>query len=315
MGDGAWDDWRFVEPSTPTASEPDYWIVYEGLAGPEEARVRSGRVLFVTAEPRAIRSYKPAYLAQFDLVLTSQRRLRGARIIHAQTALPWHAGVRRRYPDGDSEFAHDLVTLGYDELRNAQPSKVRELSVVCSAKTDIPGQRRRLRFIEQLKEHFGERLDWFGRGIAPIEDKWDAVAPYRFHISLENSVEPNYWTEKLSDAFLGGAFPLYWGCPNLEDYFDRRAFSRLDLDDVAASIDVVERALGEGISHQREHALAQAKNLVLDEYNLFPTLVSLVRGCRDGVARTVHLRPESTFAVSTQPSLRETARRAVRRFH
>ena len=304
-----------MEPDAPAAANPDYWVVYDGLSSPEETRVTSGRVIVVTAEPEAIRTYAPAFLAQFDLVLTTQPRLDGPKVIHTQTALPWHVGVRRSRFEGGSELSHDTAAFGYDELQDARPSKARDLSVVCSAKSNAPGQRRRLRFVEQLKDHFGDRLDWFGRGVAPIEDKWDAVAPYRFHISLENSAEPDYWTEKLTDAFLGGAFPLYWGCPNLEDYFDRRAFERLDLDDVGASIDVIERALADGITPEREQALTRAKHLVLDEYNLFPMLVSLVQKCGGTGPRSARLLPEAALSTGGVRNLREAAVRTLRRFH
>jgi hypothetical protein len=41
---------------------------------------------------------------------------------------------------------------------------------------------------------------------------------------LENSQSPHYWTEKLTDAYLGWAFPLYVGCPNVGDYFAKESF-------------------------------------------------------------------------------------------
>jgi hypothetical protein len=41
-----------------------------------------------------------------------------------------------------------------------------------------------------------------------------------FHIAIENTQNNNYFTEKIIDAFLTKTIPIYWGCPNLNDYFD-----------------------------------------------------------------------------------------------
>lgn len=41
-----------------------------------------------------------------------------------------------------------------------------------------------------------------------------------FHIGVENSRNQGYFTEKIVDAFLSKTVPIYWGCPNLGDFFD-----------------------------------------------------------------------------------------------
>lgn len=41
-----------------------------------------------------------------------------------------------------------------------------------------------------------------------------------FHIGVENSRNQGYFTEKIIDAFLSKTVPIYWGCPNLGDFFD-----------------------------------------------------------------------------------------------
>jgi hypothetical protein len=294
-GRGVWGDCIFLSPDAPGADEPDYWLVYEELGAAEEARVAPGRVVFVTGEPEAKRYYAPEFLAQFGLVVTSQARIQGANVVHTQPALPWHVGVRRHTRGRGDPLGRDFATLGYDELRTADPDKPRELSLVCSAKRDVEGQRRRLAFAERLQEHFGARLDWFGRGTRPIEDKWDAVAPYRFHVVLENTVEADYWSEKLADAYLGLAFPLYWGCANLEDYFDADSFVALDLERPEDAIAAIERALAEGVTPVRAAAVARARDAVLDRYNLFPAIAGLLDECPDGPPHRVKLRPAASF--------------------
>jgi hypothetical protein len=287
---------------SPERDAPDYWVIYGGLEAVESAHVPPGRTIFVTGEPAAVHAYRPGFLAQFGVILTSQPAIRGKNVVHTQPALPWHVGVRR-----DSHA--DVVTYDYDGLRAAHPVKTHDLSVVCSSKTDTDGQRRRVAFVEQLERHFGARLHRFGRGVHPIADKWDAVAPYRFHVSLENSQEPDYWTEKLGDAYLGLAVPIYWGCPNIRDYFPAASYVSIDLDDAGASIATIARVLEEGVTEERERAVERARLDVLDRYNLFPMLASMLGRARGGTARTVTLRPEADFPPPSHASSRGRTRR------
>lgn len=41
-----------------------------------------------------------------------------------------------------------------------------------------------------------------------------------FSVCLENSMEQNYFTEKLIDCLKSKTIPIYWGCPNVGDYFN-----------------------------------------------------------------------------------------------
>lgn len=42
----------------------------------------------------------------------------------------------------------------------------------------------------------------------------------QFHIAVENTRINNYFTEKLIDCFKTKTIPIYWGCPNIGDYFN-----------------------------------------------------------------------------------------------
>lgn len=43
---------------------------------------------------------------------------------------------------------------------------------------------------------------------------------YQFAIVIENSKQHGYFTEKIMDCLLTKTIPIYWGCPNIGDYFD-----------------------------------------------------------------------------------------------
>ena len=65
------------------------------------------------------------------------------------------------------------------------------------------------------------KIDFYGSGCDnPIDFKVDGLKNYRFSIVIENSIESDYFTEKLLDCFLTGTIPIYWGTKNIENYFD-----------------------------------------------------------------------------------------------
>lgn len=98
----------------------------------------------------------------------------------------------------------DAVTLNYDDLKGLKtPTKTKLLSVIISDKSFTEGHLKRHDFLQAIKKHFGDQLDIFGRGFNYVNDKWDAIADYKYHVAIENSQYPHYWTEKLADAFLG----------------------------------------------------------------------------------------------------------------
>jgi hypothetical protein len=56
----------------------------------------------------------------------------------------------------------------------------------------------------------------------PVEEKNENFKNSMFHVAIENSVNQNYFTEKIIDAFLTKTIPIYRGCPNIEEFFDKK---------------------------------------------------------------------------------------------
>ncbi len=46
----------------------------------------------------------------------------------------------------------------------------------------------------------------------------------QFHVCIENSRQNNFFTEKLIDCFVMKTIPIFWGCNNIEKFFDTRGF-------------------------------------------------------------------------------------------
>jgi len=57
-----------------------------------------------------------------------------------------------------------------------------------------------------------------------------AMQPYRFALVMANRKHTGYITEKIINAFLGGAIPIYYGTIEVFDIFHRDAFVYYDID-------------------------------------------------------------------------------------
>jgi hypothetical protein len=51
-------------------------------------------------------------------------------------------------------------------------------------------------------------------------NKIDIFKESQFSLVIENSRQKNYFTEKICDCILTKTIPIYYGCPNISEYFD-----------------------------------------------------------------------------------------------
>ena len=51
---------------------------------------------------------------------------------------------------------------------------------------------------------------------------------YQYSVVIENCRENNYFTEKLMDCLLTKTIPIYYGCPNISNWFDTRGWIILE---------------------------------------------------------------------------------------
>ena len=114
--------------------------------------------------------------------------------------------------------------------------------------------------------------------------------------------------EKLSDAFLGWAHPLYNGCPNIAEYFPRGSLTVIDVSRPDEAVAAIDRAVAADADRAAAAEFAEARRLVLDRYNLFPRLAELVATLPGGPRETVRIRPLESFAHPVKRLLRPVVR-------
>ena len=99
---------------------------------------------------------------------------------------------------------------------------------------------------------------------------------YKYCFSCENNSEKNYATEKMWEPILFECLCFYWGCPNLEEYIDSRAFVRLPLDNINECISIITKAIEEDWWSQRIDIIRREKQKILNELGFFPRISKII---------------------------------------
>lgn len=155
-----------------------------------------------TMEPRA---YDPeiyrvleSNISNFDLILT------------------WDKYLLETYPEKCEFIPADGLFVDTKSIYQKSIVKTKNVSHIFSDKKDIAGHKLRHEIAAKLKG-----FDCYGRGTKkPLEYKSDALNDYRFSIVIENNRAENYFTEKILDCFACRTIPVYWGAPNIKEFFD-----------------------------------------------------------------------------------------------
>ncbi|WP_303784436.1 FkbM family methyltransferase [Azovibrio restrictus] len=286
----AFDGVEFFVP----VEEADIVFVYDALPDDKLVVKRFVPVVFVASEPKNVKRYNAAFLAQFDAVITSDRDTPHPRRIFLQAGLPWHAGSMA----AGGKLLDTPMT--FEEFEAHEPKKTKLVSVVSSDKPFTPEHRARLAFVEKLKAALGDQVDVFGRGINDFADKRDVLDAYRYHIAIENCAIKDYWTEKLADPFLTLTFPIYHGCPNIFDYFPAGSLQPINIYEPDEAIEIIREVISSDLAEQRRECLREARRRVMHEHNVFGMLAGVAREllAGDGTSSRQHVRtlyPESHF--------------------
>lgn len=265
----AWGRCRFI--FDPADNDYDWLVVIHDLpktrgGAPFLLTCPAENTLFVTTEPASITKYGRNFVRQFAHVLTSQeaKDLPHPNAIRSQTGNIWFYGKN------------------HDEAAAMTPcEKTNLFSTVCSSKRQGHTlHAKRYAFTQRLKSAIPE-MDIFGHGVRFIEHKYDALDPYAFHLAIENHYAPHHWTEKLADAFLGYTVPIYYGCPNVSDYFPEESVIPIDIHDFDGAVSIIREALTFENYQRRLPAILEARRRVMEHYT-FPALISnLIAGVHD----------------------------------
>lgn len=289
---GIWGDSQFF--INKDIDECDFWFVYEDLPKNETVKCPPENTVLITGEPESVKKYNEKFLAQFGMIITSNRSLKHRNIIYSQQGLPWFVGANFKLLDDKYEL---YFNKDYDFFKNIVDfHKTDKISVVCSAKNTTTGHIARTDFIHKIKHHFGDKLDIYGHDFLPFNDKWDAIFPYKYHLVIENCSVDDYWTEKLSDAFIGFSFPIYFGCKNIFSYFSEKSLFSINIYDIDRSVREIDALIKGEVYDKRLKDLNIARNQVIQDYNVFSMMNDICIKSQFEFKKDICLKTEKSFS-------------------
>lgn len=154
-------------------------------------------------------------------------------------------------------------------------TKQDKISAVISIANEFPGHKLRAKFVNFLEEQ-NFTYSRFGNGYNYVADKKDALLPFKYSIAMENSAFPYYFTEKIGDCFACLTMPIYWGCPNIFEFFPAESMIIIDENDFPGSLERIEEAVRNDHYTKYFDAIVYAKEKLVDEYLLYPYICRLI---------------------------------------
>ena len=126
-------------------------------------------------------------------------------------------------------------------------------------------------------------FDFYGRGWNFISDsrykgefdnKHEILRKYEYSIAIENVCETNYITEKMFDCILNNTVPLYYGCPNISEVYEKNSYQLIDIEDENI-IKIIEQKI-QVSSVNYEDSILNSKNIYFEKFNLFNLMKDMV---------------------------------------
>ncbi len=245
----------------------DWLVVYDELPVLDKSEsfvtnVPRNRSILVTVEPPTIKLYSPKYTNQFGHILTSHsgKFISDKSELHSLSGAIWW-----------------FVGKNPDELRRKSlPQKIDGISTFCSIK-----QQRHTRHYDRynLTKYISENmpdLHWFGHGVNAVDDKFEAIVPYKYHIAVENDIRSGHWTEKVSDAILAGCLLFYAGDPDLLKDLPAQSFIPIPIDDYPEALKIIKVSMENNEYEKRVSYINEARELILNKLNFYGRVASII---------------------------------------
>ena len=186
--------------------------------------------------------------------------------------------VKWRYPS---------VHLGgvgytYDELMSQEPpTKSKNFRCILSNKEMNLGHMKRKNFTRTFINEHSDKLDLYG-GVSfatkslTNNDKRTGLTDYKYSLTFDNqNTIRNFFGTQFTDALLCWSVPFFWGGGNRE-FFPEKSFVYFNVDDYS-EIDRLLTIVNDPNDYEnRLEAVSEARQLILNKYNLWPTIKSAI---------------------------------------
>lgn len=252
---------------------PDFWFINENIwhAEYEEVDINPKNIFFINSETIYPNDYflkqsKIDFLNQFSRVY-SPKAIYLSNVVNTPPFLPW--SLR-----GSPYWKREISDIEY--YKNLYPDKKKLISVYSSDKDISEHQKLRINFLKNLQKETGDLIDFYGTGFKPTKIKEKGILDYKYHIVIENNTYKNLISEKLYDSFLGLSYPIYSGATNLGDYFSKKSFTFINIEDFNGTLKAIENIIKDDFYESRVKDIEEARNIVLNKFNLIKRIDEIV---------------------------------------
>ena len=163
--------------------------------------------------------------------------------------------LKDKLPEGKFVFLpHGATIIKQEDIKIHNKTKL--VNFIFSDKQWNAGHRYRHAIYKEIKD----LVECHGSGVdgVRVPYKGDVLTPYAFSIAMENERSEDYFTEKIIDCFLTGTVPIYYGTPNIGNYFNSKGILTFE-----SHQDLIE--LINGLSFEKYNELQEA---VLENFNI-----------------------------------------------
>lgn len=208
-----------------------------------------------------------------------------AKLIHDSdncNLLEWFISIPRK----------ELENSDYSQLKSVV--KKNRISSVISGKNQDEGQKIRINFALFAQnymewDNFGynsQSIPWKNY-LGSIEQKENALLSYKYSFNCENNFINGFVTEKLIDCILCETLCFYYGCPNVGDFIDEKAFVLLNLGRENDSceerhhlwikaVEQINDAIKNNLWEERLPYIKLEKKKILSDKSMFPTIFNII---------------------------------------
>lgn len=195
-----------------------------------------------------------------------------------------HVVTNPQFIDKDYDF---LSNLSYIEHKN-------KLSAIISNKNNSIGYQLRRNLLinftkkypricdvygagwnNELGDSYKGELDGYHKTASTKNTKYNGLINYKYSLCIENCCKKNYFTEKFTDAILCWTIPIYYGCPNISQYFPDDCYYVVDINKKDC-LEKIINIINKPITEKNIEALNKARVLILNKYNIWSVIDKII---------------------------------------
>ena len=164
----------------------------------------------------------------YDLILASNKRVLAAcpnSVLFPQGNCTWMTPEYKPWLDGvNSTLLKYEAVMRPDYkptwIEGDPRMKKFQVSFITSSKVSTSGHRLRQEIYDRLPAYVNGMPILKHRSPPYIPSKRVLLDEYQYFITPQNASQDNWFDDKIIDALIAKTIPLYWGCPNIGDFFN-----------------------------------------------------------------------------------------------